>query len=154
MVMVDVKEWPAVEPTARAIAEAGAADRVTIGCFSQARTVATGHAIARLTGLEVPLGLGVAGLLVRSLRLPRIHNGERWIAQIPSTALNSGVVHTLASQRIPIYLWTVNEAEELRKAVLLPIDGVITDNPFLARQIFAKSIRRTDDERETDGSSE
>ncbi|WP_019241018.1 MULTISPECIES: glycerophosphoryl diester phosphodiesterase membrane domain-containing protein [Bacillus] len=55
---------------------------------------------------------------------------------IETTFISKAMIAKLESLGKPVYVWTVNEEEEMRKVVEKPIKGVITDNPYLAQYVL------------------
>jgi glycerophosphoryl diester phosphodiesterase len=48
--------------------------------------------------------------------------------------LTPGLVSSARQNRLKVYTWTVNEPYDLRRARDLGVDGIITDDPALARR--------------------
>jgi glycerophosphoryl diester phosphodiesterase len=141
---IDVKVEAAVEPTVAVIAQAGAADRVLLASFSDAR-------LARLRALAGPsvatsLGQrGVARLRLASLtgsRRPRRRLPESVVAaQVPTRAYRLPVVdarfvrhaHRLGLQ---VHVWTVDEPAEIHRLLELGVDGIMTDHVDVLREVY------------------
>src|SRR5262245_11498246 len=125
--LIDVKQWPAVTPVARAIAEADAVDRVSIGTFSQARTNATAAAIRSLTGRDVTTALGpLASAALWAGLAPSDHPAPR-NAQVPRRLVSRRLLRTAHAARIRVIAWTVNDVDEMRRLLDMGLDGIITD---------------------------
>ena len=138
-VNVDPKHDVSVEPLAAAIRAAGAIDRVCIGAFSDRR-------IARMRALLGPelctsLGpRGTARLIAATRRLgaPRFAAAA---AQVPTT--QSGVplvtsrfvagAHRLG---LAVHVWTVDDADEMRRLLDLGVDGIMTDRPAVLKDVL------------------
>jgi glycerophosphoryl diester phosphodiesterase len=143
-VMIDVKLWPAVEPTARAIAEADAADRIIVGTFSQQRTRATAASIARLTGRQVPTALSVRELV--RLATGDTHDLPHFqgrVAQIPYRLATPRLIERAHRAGAAMVVWTVNDPARMQALLDAGVDGVITDFPTkLAPLLAEQAVRR------------
>jgi glycerophosphoryl diester phosphodiesterase len=123
------------EKVATLISRLGLEDRVIISSFSPINLVRFRR---KLPGVR--LGLltmtGFSGKLARSFL-------GRWI---PSDALHPHYSNTTpdlvnAWQRRgkQVNVWTVNQTEEMVRLANLRVDGIITDDPALARQVLTKA---------------
>jgi glycerophosphoryl diester phosphodiesterase len=132
--LIDVKQWPAVHPAARVIAESGAAGRVSIGTFSDARTRATAQAIADLSGEAVCAALGPLELARFAVGGFRVHDErgtvETRILQLPHRLVSATLVERAHRQGLIVFAWTVNEDETMARLIELGVDGIITDWPI------------------------
>jgi glycerophosphoryl diester phosphodiesterase len=136
-VLIDVKQWPAVAPTAIAIARAGAAERVSIGTFSQARTDATAQAIYELTGFRPWTALGLRRLVRMALgHAPRA--GGRHTAQLPHRLVTRWLVVRAHAARVKVIAWTVNDEATMHRLLDMGVDGMITDHPSRLRRVLTE----------------
>jgi glycerophosphoryl diester phosphodiesterase len=141
---IDLKSADVVEPAVAAILAAGAADRVLVTAFGEARRAA---AVARLPGVAtsasartflpalVAARLGV-GWLVRFL-LADVH-----AVQVPERALGLTVitprtVRLFHLAAVEIHVWTINDAESMVRLLDLGVDGIVTDRSDLALAVIA-----------------
>jgi glycerophosphoryl diester phosphodiesterase len=136
-VLIDVKQWPAVAPTAIAIARAGAADRVSVGTFSQARTDATAQAIYELTGARVWTALGLRRLVRLALGLPIGGSGPH-TAQLPYRLITRWFVARAHAADVKVIAWTVNDEAEMHDLLDMGVDGIITDHPPRLRRVLTE----------------
>jgi glycerophosphoryl diester phosphodiesterase len=86
---------------------------------------------------EVPVGLlaspGKKGRWARS-----------WLGRLVSYQslhpergdVNPSLVQKLHRRSSPVFVWTVNDPEEMRRLAHMGVDGIITDDPLLARQVL------------------
>lgn len=59
------------------------------------------------------------------------------IFAIESTYVSKQMINELRAQGKKIFIWTVNKEQQLEKISRLPVDGIITDNPYLAQYVMA-----------------
>jgi glycerophosphoryl diester phosphodiesterase len=142
--MIDVKHWPAVQPTAAALAHADAVDRVVIGTFSARRTAATVAAIRRLTGKQVRTALTPCEMI----RLVFGHgesltaSGSRLI-QIPERLATRSFIARAHRFGIWTVAWTVDDERRTVELLRDGIDIVMTNRPSrLARILGDYGLRR------------
>ncbi len=136
-VIIEIKgERPLVgERTLDVVREAGAADRVIIGGFSQvvldavrrrAPEVATGatqrEARAALTRAYV--GLGPWRAPFRVLQMPFWLNGRQIFRRSFVRAVRRG--------KRPVHAWIVNEPDQMRRLIAWGVTGIISDRPDVA----------------------
>ncbi len=133
-VLIDVKQWPAVRPAAQVIAETGAASRVSIGTFSDARTRAVATAIAGLSGEPVCAALGPIEVVrfvsggVRPRSLTSMVDNS--VVQLPHRLVTAPLVERAHRQGLVVFAWTVNDDETMSRLIRLGVDGIITDRPM------------------------
>ena len=136
---LDPKHGAAVEPLAEAILAAGAVDRVMVGAFSDKRIAA----VQRLVGENLAVSAGpklTAKLVAESRGLPV---KAPWVhaAQVPVKVkgvpmVTETFVEHLHSRDIQVHVWTVNEADEMRRLLDLGVDGIMTDQTELLKSVF------------------
>jgi glycerophosphoryl diester phosphodiesterase len=103
---LDVKSNAGIGPTVAAVATAGAWDRVCLTAFSDRRVAQARRCV------QVPPRLGRLGLV-----------DERFV----STAHAAG---------LPVHVWTVNERAEMERLLDLGVDGLMTDEAPLLREVL------------------
>jgi glycerophosphoryl diester phosphodiesterase len=139
---IDVKSADAVQPTVRAIRDAGALDRVLITSFSERRRVA---AVRQLTGVATSAGalrfaaalvfgkLGL-GVLVRAV----LRSVDA--VQVPQKAMGLTIttrrmIRALHSAQVEVHVWTINDAATMSALLDLGVDGIVTDRADIAMRI-------------------
>jgi glycerophosphoryl diester phosphodiesterase len=131
--LIDVKQWPAVEPVANAVARADAVRRVSIGTFSDNRNSATAKAILDRTGERVCTALGPLALMRFVLAAVAGHaeghlsRGE--IIQVPHRVVSRRLVTAAHAATLKVFAWTVNDPSSMRQLVYAGVDGIMTDYP-------------------------
>ncbi|MEV4770363.1 glycerophosphodiester phosphodiesterase [Micromonospora humida] len=138
---IDVKADGGVTPTVEAVTRAGAADRVLLASFSDAR-------LARLraaTDGRVATGLGARGVARlwlasrhgRPLRLPP----SVVAAQVPPRWAGVPVVDRrfLAYCRrlgVHVHVWTIDEPARMHDLLDRGVDGIMTDHVGVLRDVY------------------
>jgi glycerophosphoryl diester phosphodiesterase len=137
-VNIDPKHDGAVEPLADVIRRTGAIDRVCIGAFSDDRLE---RVRALLPGVctslgpmgTLQLGLAATGQDVGELPSPcaqvPTHFGEQEIV----TAAFVDEAHRRGMQ---IHVWTIDDADEMRRLVDLGVDGIMTDSNQVLKDVL------------------
>lgn len=147
---IDAKTDEAVQPMLREVRAAGATGRVCLTAFS-ARRVAT---MARVTQEKAMIGLGmadVARLLAwahlpgRSASLASVgrYSGSPRAIQVPQTfrgvpVVTARFVDAMHSAGHVVHVWTVNDPDEMERLLDLGVDGVVTDTPSVAVEVWER----------------
>lgn len=136
---IDPKHDSAVEPLAEALRRADALARVCIGSFSD-------HRIARLRSLLGPdlctsLGpKGVARLRAASYGLPAGRFRSPCVQVPPGrgsvTIVDERFVRAAHHRGIQVHVWTIDDADEMRRLLDLGVDGIMTDQPAVLREVL------------------
>jgi glycerophosphoryl diester phosphodiesterase len=135
---IDVKDSPAARPLADLIRRAAAWDRVCITSFSAARL----RAIRRLLDRPVcmatsPVGAaalrsGLPGrLLRRSFARRSVH-----CAQLPIGMATAPLIRRAHDAGLQVHVWTVNDRDVMSSLLDLGVDGIMTDNTELLREVL------------------
>ncbi len=136
---VDPKHDPATEPLIAALKRADAIDRVCVGSFS-GRRLATAR---RLGGPRLCTGLSpkeVGQLQAAAVGVPvRLKAGA--CAQVPVAAKGVRLVHqrfvdAAHAAGLAVHVWTVDDANEMRRLLDLGVDGIMTDRPTVLRDVL------------------
>lgn len=144
---IDVKTPGAVEPTARAVRQAGATARVLITSFSEPRRrgvvgllpgVATSASPPVLARALLAARLGLTGTARRVLRgFAAVQVPERYGRLRVVTPRFIRVMHAVD---VEVHVWTVNDPAEMRRLLDLGVDGLVTDRCDLAVAVIAGRI--------------
>lgn len=138
---IDVKHDEAVEAAVAAVHAAGAADRVLLASFSDARLLrlraVAGPRVATSLGLRAVAALRMASLTGRALVLPE----SVVAAQVPVRWRRVRVVdrrfvayaHRLGLQ---VHVWTIDDPAEMHDLLDLGVDGIMTDRVDVLRDVF------------------
>jgi glycerophosphoryl diester phosphodiesterase len=135
---IDAKSDESVEPLGALIKEFDALDRVCLASFE----------LKRLRRLRSTLGVGLLTNMspteVISLRtLGRLPGRSKRAAQVPAKAgpmnvVNKRFVLSAHLSEIPVHVWTVNDRAEMERLLDLGVDGIMTDETALLRDVFAE----------------
>lgn len=131
--------------------ECQAQDRVCLASFSTARLKdmrCYAPEIATSLGQEEAALLFAAAQLTIPAKIMRVPGPQQGVvaAQVPLTLGKIPVVtkrfvahaHKLG---IAVHVWTLNTEAEIMRALQAGADGIITDNPVLAKEIIAKTYQ-------------
>lgn len=152
----DLKEDSVLGPALRVLAEEGAAERLVLSSFSDARL----RAVRRLGGAAVRTSAGTreiarlvsaaslpAGLATRAARrsgVPHpagsVLNRARYV-QVPVAYRGIRVVTprflaTAHELGLEVHVWTIDEEHEMHRLLDLGVDGLVTDQPRLLREVL------------------
>ncbi len=135
---IDAKSDESIEPLAALVTEFDALDRVCLASFKLSR-------LRRLRSLLGPRVLtNMSPTEVGSLRLVgRLHGGVPRAAQVPATAgqltvVNERFVAGAHRRDIPVHVWTVNERAQMERLLDIGVDGIMTDETALLREVFVE----------------
>ena len=133
---IDAKSDEAVEPLAALVRERGLLDRVCLASFSHRRLRRLRSLLGPglLTAMSPPelVPIRVAGRLS-----PKIQR----VAQVPVemkgwTIVDDRFVRRSHDQGIDVHVWTVNDRDEMNRLLDLGVDGLMTDETELLRDVF------------------
>ncbi|MET3805204.1 glycerophosphoryl diester phosphodiesterase [Nakamurella sp. UYEF19] len=139
---IDPKSDRAVGPLIDLLRTSRAVDRVGLGSFSDHRLTT----LQRALGPTVATSLGprAVGMLAAAanLRLPA-RVGAAVAAQVPVrygaiTVVGRAFLKTAHAAGIEVHVWTINEADEMRRLLDLGVDGIMTDRPDTLRLVLAE----------------
>lgn len=140
---IDIKAPGAVEPLVDCLRAHRAQQRVCVGSFGAARL----NRFRRLIGREVPTASGPIGV-AWTARVPVL---PRLLAS-PGVALQLPVEHTVRGRRVRlltpwlldaahrrgkvVHVWTVNDATQMHELIELGVDGLVTDEIGVLRDVL------------------
>jgi len=135
---IDVKHALTARPLAELIRRAAAWDRVCITSFSAARLHATrrylDRPVAMATTLVGAAALG-SGLPGRALAPVFGRRGVR-CAQLPVRMATAALLARAREAGLQVHVWTVNERALMNSLLDLGVDGLMTDNTELLREVL------------------
>jgi glycerophosphoryl diester phosphodiesterase len=143
---IDVKTDAAVEATADVVRRAGAADRVLLTAFSDARRrrlAAMVPGVATSAGRASVLRAHAASVARNAPLLRRAVAGAHAL-QIPERVgrmrlLSPALIDTAHAAGVEVHVWTVNEEADMRRLLALGIDGIVTDRADIALRVVAET---------------
>jgi glycerophosphoryl diester phosphodiesterase len=141
---IDVKTDAAVDATVDVVRRAGAADRVLLTAFSDARRrrlAAMVPGVATSAG-RVSVLRARAASVSRNAPLLRRGIAGAHALQIPERVgrvrlLTPRLVDTAHAAGIEVHVWTVNEEADMRRLLALGVDGIVTDRADVALRVIA-----------------
>lgn len=145
LVLVDIKTGDAAEPLARAIDAAEAWDRVIVAGERRADR----GPLARYRG---PTGIAqedtVRFFAAHHLGLRRFWRPTDDVACLPEhhrglRVLTPGVIRGLHERGLAVWVWTVNDADDMRRLLEWGADGIITDRPDVLRDVLERGVPRS-----------
>lgn len=135
---IDAKSDETVEPLADLVRRFDAIDRVCLASFER----------SRLRRLRALLGTSVLTNLTRmevvALRtLGRLRGTVPRAAQVPPSmrgveVVNERFIRSAHAHDVPVHVWTVNDRAEMERLLDLGVDGIMTDETELLREVFAE----------------
>lgn len=134
-VNIDCKSDRAVGALAAALRRTDSLARVALGAFSDGR-------LRRLRG---ELGEGLATVLgpaaVAALRFGRLRRHPAIAAQVPVkqgplTVTDARFVERAHAAGLAVHVWTIDDADEMRRLLDMGVDGIMTDRPQVLKQVF------------------
>jgi len=140
---IDVKTERAEGPTAAAIRAANATGRVLITAFSEGRRrrtadalpgVATSASVARFLPALFAAKARLSPAVRRSLRglhavqVPERNRGMR--------VVSPGMVRSMHAAGVEVHVWTVNDADDMRRLLRWGVDGLVTDRCDVAVDVI------------------
>ncbi|HSV66704.1 MAG TPA: glycerophosphodiester phosphodiesterase family protein [Mycobacteriales bacterium] len=137
---LDVKEAAAVRPLVELLRRTRAVDRVCVGSFSDARVTAMrsafGPALCTSMGRREILRLRAASYLPRSRR-PAAAGCVQVPPRVgPVPVADRRLVATAHGLGLQVHVWTVNDAAEMNRLLDLGVDGIMTDQAELLRDVL------------------
>ncbi len=135
---IDVKDAPAARPLAELIRRAAAWDRVCLTSFSAARLRATRRLLDRpVCTATSPVGAAAlrSGVPGRMLG-PAL--AARWVrcAQLPVGLATAPLIGRAHAAGLQVHVWTVNDKELMTSLLALGVDGIMTDETELLRDVL------------------
>ncbi len=135
---IDVKDSPAARPLAEVIRRTAAWDRVCVTSFSAARLRATRKLLDRPVCMATsPIGAaalrsGVPGRLLA----PAFARRSVKCAQLPIGLATGPLIHRAHDAGLVVHVWTVNDAKTMSSLLDLGVDGIMTDQIELLREVM------------------
>jgi glycerophosphoryl diester phosphodiesterase len=136
---IDVKDLRAVGPLASVLRRTAAWDRVCIASFSGRRLQAARSALQRPVCTAIsPAGIGAVCLAVPAAVLaPRFAGRSVRCAQVPVSVATASFLRRAHAAGLKVHVWTVNERRVMTALLDLGVDGIMTDQTELLRDVLA-----------------
>ncbi|MDJ1131352.1 glycerophosphodiester phosphodiesterase [Streptomyces iconiensis] len=137
---VDIKAEAALAPLLDLLATEDAWERVCVGSFDERRVTRA----RTLAGPRLLTSLGTSGVValrMRSYRMPwRLRQGAG-CAQVPERqgwirVVDRAFVRAAHARGLPVHVWTVNERHRAEALLDLGVDGIMTDDLEMLREVL------------------
>lgn len=135
---IDVKDAPAARPLADLMKRTSAWDRVCITSFAESRLRATRRLLDRPVCMSTsPVGAGALQAGVPAAVLARAF-ARRWTrcAQLPIRMATPAIIRRAHAAGLQVHIWTVNDAAAMTSLLDLGVDGIMTDETELLREVL------------------
>ncbi len=135
---IDVKDAPAARPLADLMRRTAAWDRVCITSFSSARLSATRRLLDRPVCMATsPIGCAAlrSGFPARQLARTFAARSVR-CAQIPIGLATGPFIRRAHDAGLAVHVWTINAADVMSSLLDLGVDGIMTDQTELLREVM------------------
>ena len=141
---IDLKSDAVVEPALEVLAEANAWDRVCLASFSEARMAR----VRALAGPRVLTSMGVRAILgfwagkrvparfTRAATRPLV--AQVPVRQGPLTVVDARMVALARRRGTEVHVWTIDDAPSMRALLDLGVDGLMTDDPAVLRDVLVE----------------
>jgi glycerophosphoryl diester phosphodiesterase len=139
---IDTKHDASVDAVAAVLERTGAVGRVCVGSFSEARLTR----IRGIVGPELCTSLGpkeTARLRGGSFGLPGAGRLAGVCAQVPHrmkgvTIVDERFVAKAHAVGLQVHVWTVDDPDEMRELLDLGVDGIMTDEPKVLKDVLTE----------------
>jgi len=140
---IDVKDEPAVRPLAEVLRRTAAWDRVCVTSFSARRLAAVRRVLPRPVCMATSPA-GVAALRLSAMRrgAPRRALADRLrrlsvrCAQIPVSVATASFLRAAHAAGLQVHVWTVNDRDTMTGLLDLGVDGIMTDETAILRDVL------------------
>ena len=143
-VNIDVKAFAATGPLIDVIRRTGSVDRVCVAAFSERRIAA----VRRALGPRLCTALGPSRVaLLRAASTSRLAGllAPRTVpcAQVPDRVgpvrlVTPKLVDLAHRHGVRVHVWTIDDAEEMRRLLDLGVDGIMTDRIDTLREVLVE----------------
>ncbi|MDG4800877.1 glycerophosphodiester phosphodiesterase [Micromonospora sp. WMMD980] len=138
---IDVKADGGAEPTVAAVGRAGAADRVLLASFSDARLTRlralAGPTVATSLGMRGVARLRMASLHGRALRLPpSVVAAQVPVSYGPIPVVDRRLIAYCHRIGLQVHVWTIDEPTQMHHLLDLGVDGIMTDHVGVLRDVY------------------
>lgn len=147
-VNIDLKEPGTEWPVAEVITRLRKRDSVLIASFND-RRIARFRRITR-GGVATSVGPAVAAQMWSASRFGRHVTHRAAAFQMPYAqrgfAIDERFVAAIHATGAHLHVWTVNDADDMRRMLALGVDGIVTDRPDVLNEVLGFSASAGDDD--------
>jgi glycerophosphoryl diester phosphodiesterase len=138
---IDAKHDAVVRPLLNVIERMGAHDRVCVASFSDRRLVG----VRRLSGGRICTAAGprtIARVRMAGYGCPTGPIAAA-CAQVPTNygrvpLVDARFVAAAHRRRLPVHVWTIDDADEMERLLDLGVDGIMTDRPAVLKEVLQR----------------
>jgi glycerophosphoryl diester phosphodiesterase len=138
---IDLKDSGTIEPLARVLKRTGAWDRVCVTSFSGRRLLAARKILDRPVCTAVtPAAVAAvryAGFSGKAMAARLARSGAQ-CAQVPRQIATREFIRRSHELGLHVHVWTLNNREDIERALALGADGVMTDEIALLRDVLTE----------------
>jgi glycerophosphoryl diester phosphodiesterase len=138
---IDLKDSGTIEPLARVLKRTGAWDRVCVTSFSGRRLLAARKILDRPVCTAVTpaavAAMRYAGFSGKAMAARLAKSGAQ-CAQVPRQIATREFIRRSHELGLHVHVWTLNNRQDIERALALGADGVMTDEIALLRDILTE----------------
>jgi glycerophosphoryl diester phosphodiesterase len=138
---IDLKDSGTIEPLARVLRRTGAWDRVCVTSFSGRRLLAARKILDRPVCTAVTpaavAAMRYAGFSGKAMAARLAKSGAQ-CAQVPRQIATREFIRRSHELGLHVHVWTLNNRQDIERALALGADGVMTDEIALLRDILTE----------------
>lgn len=132
---IDCKTDAGVEPVVRLLTRLDVLDRVCVAAFSDKRIQRLRGALG--TGACTALGQGEIARLKLRGSAPAGQAAQVPVRAGRVTVVTPRFLRRAAKAGIAVHVWTIDEADEMRRLLDMGVDGIMTDHPTVLKDVLA-----------------
>lgn len=140
---IDMKSDQVIQPLIELILEYGALDRVCLASFHDKRIRRARQLVGQVINGELCTSAGrlaIARYVGRSKGLP-FANIDSQVIQVPLrryglTVFTERLLKQAHRDQKLVHVWTIDEPQEMHRLLDLGVDGLMTDEPSLLKQVY------------------
>jgi len=139
---IDLKDEHGISLLPCILRRTGSWDRVCVTSFSGARL----RTFRRLS--DHPVCMAVSPASVAAVKLTpgwsqrrqakRLHEAQAWCAQVPGRVANATFIRKAHALGLDVHAWTINDKTEMRRLLDLGVDGIMTDQVAMLRDVLTE----------------
>jgi glycerophosphoryl diester phosphodiesterase len=129
---IDLKDEAAISLLPDVLRRTGAWDRVCVTSFSGARLRTFRHLSSR------PVCMAVSPAGVAAIRCGLRFAAQGRCAQVPGLIASRGFIRRAQSLGLAVHVWTVNDRAKMARLLSLGVDGVMTDEIGVLRDLLTE----------------
>jgi glycerophosphoryl diester phosphodiesterase len=145
---IDLKDEQGISLLPGILRRTGSWDRVCVTSFSGGRL----RIFRQLS--DYPVCMAVSPASVAAVRLlpvwgkgagwaqrmqaERLHTAQAWCAQVPGRVASPAFIRRAHALGLDVHAWTINDKAEMRRLLDLGVDGIMTDEVAMLRDVLTE----------------